>query len=246
MQLVVKLLFAHHWFFPYDAAAHALLWHALGSRTAVDALYAAHGWSGPRSLRDSNGDDRAMHATVRSDLGTLVRHLAWYRLGKEFRSRPDALNDAIGRALNTALLLLVGSRASVPSLRSRVLGRGSRPGDQYLAPSAGFADLEGDDSLLAPVFPLAGIRSLLRTNPRLERFAPSFGVCGPGDTEGHTRTHLKPVRFIEGFERGGAPRFSARMQDGVRDRSRWLCSYAIARLAAIAAADRDATRGPRS
>jgi hypothetical protein len=244
VQLVVKLLFAHHWFFPYDAAAHALMQHALGSRAAVDTLYTAHGWSAPRSLHERTGDDRARHAVVRSDIGTLVRHLAWYRLGKEFRSRPGALDDAIGRALNTALLLLVGSRASVPSFRSRTLGRGPRPGDQYLAPSGSFAEFDRDQSLLAPVFPLAGIQSLLRMNPKLERFAPSFDVCGPGDTQGHTRTHLKPVRFIEGFGRGGAPRFSARMHDGVRDRSRWLCSYAIARLAAIAAADRSARPAP--
>jgi hypothetical protein len=241
VQLVVKLLFAHHWFFPYDAAAHALMQQALGSRGAVDALYAAHGWSAPRSLRDDIArDDRTLHAIVRGDLGTLVRHLAWYRLGKEFRSRPGALNDAIGRALNTALLLLVGSRASVPSLRNRTLGRGPRSGDQYLAPSDTLTALDRDESLLAPVFPLAGIQSLLRTNPRLDRFAPSRDVCGPGDTEGHTRTHLKPVRFIEGFERGGAPRFSARMHDSMRDRSRWLCSYAIARLATMAAAERGA------
>lgn len=238
VQLVVKLLFAHHWFFPYDAAAHALMQHALGSRAAVEALYAAHGWSAPRSLRAGAQSDRALLAVVRSDLGTLVRHLAWYRLGKEFRSRPGALNDAIGRALNTALSLLVGTRASVPSFRSRALGRGARTGDQYLAPNPGFAEFDREESLLAPVFPYAGIQSLLRTNPRLDRFAPSFEVCGPGDTEGHTRTHLKPVRFIEGFERGGAPRFSARMHDGVRDRSRWLCSYAIARLAAFAAMER--------
>jgi hypothetical protein len=245
VQLVVKLLFAHHWFFPYDAAAHALLQHALGSRGAADTLYTAHGWSAPRSLHERAGDARTVHAVVRSDIGTLVRHLAWYRLGKEFRSRPGALNDAIGRALNTALLLLAGSRASVPSFRSRTLGRGPRSGDQYLAPNGSFAEFDRDDSLLAPVFSLAGIQSLLRTNPRLERFAPSFAVCGPGDTQGHTRTHLMPVRFIEGFERGGAPRFSARMHDGVRDRSRWLCSYAIARLAAMTAADRREKPAPR-
>ncbi|MBI3568498.1 MAG: hypothetical protein HY084_09910 [Gemmatimonadetes bacterium] len=242
VQLVVKLLFAHHWFFPYDAAAHALLRHALGSDGATAALYAAHGWIAPRRLHGPARDDRAVYAVVRGDLGTLVRHLAWYRIGKEFRPRPGALGDAIGRALNTALPLLVGTQATMPSFRSRMAARSPRAGDLYLAPNAAYTELDRDDSLLAPVLPYAGIHALLRTNPDLARFAPSFAVCGPGDTAGHTRTHLKPVRFIEGFDRGGAPRFSARMHDGVRDRSRWLCSYAIARLAAMAGAERHGAR----
>jgi len=233
VQLVVKLLFAHHWFFPYDAAAHALLRHALGSHAAVNALYARHGWSPPRSLPEHPRDDRALHAVVRADLATLVRHLAWYRLGKEFRPRPGTVNDAIARASNTALLLLVGARASVPALRGWGAARAQRAADLYLGPNGAFSAVDRDDSLLAPVFPAAGIQTLRRTNPTLARFAPSFDVCGPGDTDGHTRTHLKPSRYIEGFERVGAPRFSARLHDGVRDRSRWLCSYAIARLATL-------------
>jgi hypothetical protein len=96
--------------------------------------------------------------------------------------------------------------------------------------------------LLTPVFPLAGVRHLVRAEklkhpagrkptPLLDRFAQSYDVCGPGFTEGHTRTHLKPSAFVESFERGGVPRFSSQRESGVRDRTKWLCSYAIARLA---------------
>jgi hypothetical protein len=104
--------------------------------------------------------------------------------------------------------------------------------------------MERDESLLAPVFSVSGVHQLVRGRPAaLERFDCSFAVCGPGDTEGHTRTHLKPTSFVESFERGGAPRFSARRQDGVRDRTKWLCSYAIARLAQLELHDAPASGG---
>jgi hypothetical protein len=114
-----------------------------------------------------------------------------------------------------------------------------------LGPPPGLALHGHDEALLAPVFPAAGVHQLIRQRPAgraspLERFGASFAVCGPGDTDGSTRTHLKPVRFVEGFGPGGAPRFSARMQDGMRDRTRWLCSYAIGRLAESALGERSA------
>jgi hypothetical protein len=118
----------------------------------------------------------------------------------------------------------------------------------YLGAPASLPEPPRDASLVAPVFPVSGIQSLVRASATggesiVGRFDESFAVCGPGDTKGHTRTHLKPTAFIDGFDRAGAPRFSARMQDGVRDRTKWLCSYAIARLAALSTATRDAARG---
>ena len=231
VQLVVKLLFAHHWFFPYDAVAFSLLRRALASDEGVRALYARHGWSAPRSLHPDARDDHALRQLVVGDLVTLVRHFSWYRLGKDFRPRPGEVGDAVGRALNTALLLLCGARAFVPVYRTGRSYPRSRAGGVFLGAPHPLANGERNDSLMAPVFAVSGIDQLARGRPAaLERFAPSFAVCGPGDTEGHTRTHLKPTRFVESFERGGAPRFSARMQDGVWERTKWLCSYAIARL----------------
>jgi hypothetical protein len=109
-------------------------------------------------------------------------------------------------------------------------------------------EFDRNERLLAPVFPAAGVRHLVRGEklrhpgrkaaPALDRFAQSYDVCGPGFTQGHTRTHLKPSAFVESFERGGIPRFSSQRESGVRDRTKWLCSYAIARLAESAMRDR--------
>lgn len=236
LQLVTKLLFAHHWFFPYDPVAHSLVSHALGTNDAAADLYARHGWSPPRSRAPDLRDDQLLRRLVVADTVTLIRHLSWYRLGKEFRPRPHQVSDGVTRALNTALIVLCGTPADVAAARGAPrVPRRSR--DRFLAPPAGLADLERSESLLAPVFPIAGIRQLVR-GATMERFAKSFAVCGPGYTEGHTRTHLKPSAFVESFERGGSPRFSARTHDGVRDRTKWLCSYVIARLAESAMLER--------
>jgi hypothetical protein len=179
---------------------------------------------------------------VCSDLITLIRHLSWYRLGKEFRPRSEQLTEAVSQAVNTAVVLLCGAPASVPAPRHALNARRAR--DRFLATPSPLADFDRNDRLLSPVFPIDGIRQLVRgeklrtREPRvakgaapLERFEHSFQVCGPGFSEGHTRTHLKPSAFVESFERGGAPRFSAQRESGLHERTKWLCSYAIARLA---------------
>jgi hypothetical protein len=250
LQLVVKLLFAHHWFFPYDAAAYELLRRAAGDH-GVRALYERHGWLPPRRLSPGPRNDAELRALVTSDFVTLIRHLSWYRLGKEFRPRPHQVSDAVTRALNTAVLLLCGEPADVPVPRAAP-NNARRVHDRYLGPPPALLDLNRDESLLAPVFPISGVRQLIRTERAransthamtLERFAPSFAVCGPGYTEGHTRTHLKPSAFVESFERGGAPRFSSKRESGVRERTKWLCSYAIARLAESALGEHGSENG---
>jgi hypothetical protein len=234
VQLVVKLLFAHHWFFPYDAAAFSLFRRALVGDDAVRSLYARHGWSPPRSLKPDTRADSVLRQLTVDDLVTLVRHFSWYRLGKDFRPRPGEVRDAVARAVNTALLLLCGERALVPAYRSGHAFPRRRAGGVFLGVPPTLRDIERDESLLAPVFSVSGVHQLVRGRPSaLDRFDCSFEVCGPGDTDGHTRTHLKPTSFVESFERGGAPRFSSRLQDGVRDRTKWLCSYAIARIAEL-------------
>lgn len=243
LQFVVKLLFAHHWFFPYDPVAYALLRGNTGSDTDAAALYARHGWTPPRQCARVQRGDASMRALVAADIVTLVRHLSWYRLGKEFRPRPQQVESVVARALNTALVLLCGAPADVPSAR-KSSGYARRANHRYLGVPPGCTEFDRHEQLLAPVFPIAGVRQLVRgekvrtRNGRgsaaaepLERFAQSFAVCGPGLTDGHTRTHLKPTAFVESFERGGAPRFSSQRESGVRSRTKWLCSYAIARLA---------------
>jgi hypothetical protein len=241
MQFVIKLLFAHHWFFPYDPVAHALLVRAMGGMEAAADLYARHGWRPPRHCGESERHDATLRGLVSSDLITLIRHLSWYRLGKEFRPRTEQLNEAVSQAVNTAVVLLCGEPASVPAPRHALNARRAR--DRFLAMPAALADFDRHDRLLSPVFPIDGIRQLVRgeklrtrvsrSSKRvpLERFEQSFQVCGPGFSEGHTRTHLKPSAFVESFERGGAPRFSAQRESGLHERTKWLCSYAIARLA---------------
>lgn len=243
LQFVVKLLFAHHWFFPYDAVAHALLRRCAGGDDAASQIYARHGWSPPRQTEPIVHDDTTLQQLVISDLVTLIRHLSWYRLGKEFRPRPNQVTDVVTRAVNTALVLLCGTPADVPVPRAAP-SYARRVRDRYLVPPPSLCEVDRHARLLTPVFPIAGVRQLVRgeklrtrQTPRgvhiapLDRFAQSFAVCGPGFTEGHTRTHLKPSAFVESFERGGAPRFSPQRESGVRDRTKWLCSYAIARLA---------------
>lgn len=237
LQLVVKLLFAHHWFFPYDPVAHALLSRATGGDDAARELFVRHGWSPPRRRQDGHHDDQSLRRLVIADMVTLIRHLSWYRLGKEFRPRPHQVSDAVTRALNTALIFLCGSPADVPAPRAAPSYQ-RRARDRFLAPPAVLTDLDRNESLLAPVFPIAGIRQLVR-GATMERFEKSFAACGPGYTDGHTRTHLKPSGFVESFERGGSPRFSGRTHEGVRERTKWLCSYAIARLAESAIRDRN-------
>ena len=172
IQLVVKLLFAHHWFFPYDAVAYSLLRRSLPSDAAVHALYERHGWTAPRSLRPDERDDQALRRLVVGDLVTLVRHFSWYRLGKEFRPRPGHVGDAVRRAVNTALLLLCGQRSVVPAYRSGRSSPRNRAGGVFLGAPRSHPDTERDESLLAPVFPLSGIHQLVRGGQSaLERFA---------------------------------------------------------------------------
>jgi len=237
VQLLIKLVFAHHWFFSYDPAAHALLAGILGDGEATAALYRRHGWLPPRTQPAAPEPVDRLRHRVAADLTTLIGHICWYRLGREFRPRPGALSEAVGTALNTALLLLCGRAAIVPGFGAR--GGARRRADQnvFLGPPPALTLQGPHDTLLAPLFSATGIQQLGRQ--ALDRFDPSFAVCGPGDTDGATRTHLKPARFVEGFGPGGTPRFSARMQDGMRDRTRWLCAYAIGRLAAESPGDRN-------
>ena len=238
VQLMIKLLFAHHWFFPYDAIAFSLLRRGLPDDSVVRELYARHGWSPPRSLKPDMRTESTLRSVTVEDLVTLVRHFSWYRLGKDFRPRPGDVHGAVSRALSTALLLLCGDRALIPAYRTSRTYPRRQAGGVFLGAPHSLPDMERGASVLAPVFSVSGLNQLVRGRPAaLDRFDCSFAVCGPGDTEGHARTHLKPTNFVESFERGGAPRFSARMQDGVRDRTKWLCSYAIARLAEITLRD---------
>ena len=246
VQLVIKLLFAHHWFYPYDPTAHALLLGLTGDPAAVTELYDRHGWLPPRTMTGSRAGTETARGLVESDLTTLIRHICWYRLGRDFRPRPGTVAASVRSALTTALLLLCGTESEVRGYDAR--RPGARRADHciYLGPPPALALHGHDEALLAPVFPAAGVHQLVRqrtngTGSPLRRFEASFAVCGPGDTDGSTRTHLKPVRFVEGFGHGGVPRFSARMQDGMRDRTRWLCSYAIGRLAESALAQRAAS-----
>jgi hypothetical protein len=249
VQLAVKLLFAHHWFFPYDPAAWSLLQRSLGGADAASETFARHEWTPPR--RHANGGDirtdDELRSTVVGDLTTLVQHIAWYRLGTEFRPRPGAVRESVTLAVNTALLLLCGARTSLPAFR--VGARPTRRRDEavYLGPTRALAGIGRAGDVVAPVFPLSGLQQLVRGSVSesgngvnlVDRFAASLGVCGPGDTGGLTRTHLKPSSFVDGFEHGGAPRVSVRLRDGMRERTRWLCSYAIGRLAESVAAERE-------
>lgn len=243
VQLVIKLLFAHHWFYPYDPTAHALLLGLTGDLEAVAALYDRHGWLPPRTMTGSSAGTETARRLVESDLTTLIRHICWYRLGRDFRPRPGTVSASIRSALTTALLLLCGTEFEVRGYDARRPGARRADHSVYLGPPPALALHGHDEALLAPVFPAAGVHQLVRQRANgngspLRRFDASFAVCGPGDTDGGTRTHLKPVRFVEGFGHGGVPRFSARMQDGMRDRTRWLCSYAIGRLAESVLAQR--------
>jgi hypothetical protein len=244
VQLVIKLLFAHHWFFPYDPAAHALLRLAAGTDTQVDALYRRHGWTSPRTRPLAARTAQQLHELVVADLSTLVSHISWYRLGKEFRPRPGAVSESVRRGLLTALFLLAGPPMVVSSFGARRSRARRDDRGTFLGPPPSLRDLAPGESLLAPVFPVSGVQQLLRHRPTVDgnealaRFDASFAVCRPGDTEGHTRTHFKPSRFVEAVDRTGTPRFSARMQDSVRERTKWLCSYAIGRLAEAAARER--------
>ena len=232
VQLIVKLIFAHHWFFPYDAVAHTVLLHGVGDADGVAALYRRHGWLPPRTSPPEGTSGTVARRLLAEDLATLIGHTCWYRLGREFRPRPGLLADNIRIALNTALLLLCGVRSEVSAHGTRRASARRSDRSVFLGPPGGLG-LGPSDPLLAPVFAATAVSQLQRagTEDVSDRFAASFAACGPGTTEGHTRTHLKPVRFVDGVDPGGTPRFSARTQEGLRDRTRWLCSYAIGRLA---------------
>jgi hypothetical protein len=234
VQLVIKLLFAHHWFFPYDAVAHAVLLRGVGNADSVAALYHRHGWLPPRTSSPASRPAAVTRQVLAEDLATLIGHTCWYRLGREFRPRPGLLAEQIRIALNTALLLLCGVRSEAQAYGARRASARRSDRSVFLGPPAALGLGGPGDPLLAPVFPAAAVHQLQRQRGASEitdRFAASFAACGPGSTEGHTRTHLKPSRFVDGFDPGGTPRFSTRTQEGLRDRTRWLCSYAIGRLA---------------
>ncbi|HEX3927887.1 MAG TPA: hypothetical protein VHW65_07810 [Gemmatimonadales bacterium] len=237
VQLAVKLLFAHHWFFPYDPAAYHLLAHGAGGD--VTSLYERHGWLPPRRVTEDARDSAELRALVVSDLATLVGHLCWYRLGREFRPRPGAVAESVSSALATALLLLTGCPTELPSYGGRASRGGKRERTIFLGPANGIAAAARGERFLAPAFGINGIQQIMRQRAApINRFDTSFAVCGPGSTEGHTRTHFKPAQFVEGFDYGGSPRLSPRLHEGMRDRTRWLCSYAIGRIAELALAAR--------
>lgn len=250
VQLAVKLVFAHHWFFPYDPVAWSLLVRVGGDDDAR-GRYAAHQWTPPRKRPEPETDRRSggdLRAVLTDDLVTLVQHVAWYRLGTEFRARPAAVRESVATALNTALLLLCGGRTALPTFRVGARARRRRDESLYLGPPIRLAGLGPEGAVVAPVFPLSSLQQLARGHAGngtasgdalAVRFSASLAVCGPGDTEGHTRTHLKPISYVDGFEAGGAPRFSVRVRDGLRERTRWICSYAIGRLAGLVAEERD-------
>ena len=244
VQLIIKLLFAHHWFFPYDPVAYALLLRGTGDGDCTADLYRKHGWLPPRTAAAEEHSAAVARQLLAGDLATLIGHTCWYRLGREYRPRPGLLEEKIGIALNTALLLLCGVRSEVQAYGARRASVRRSDRSVYLGPPDGLPLGGPNASLLAPVFPASGVHQLYRQRQgegevASDRFTASFAVCGPGNTAGHTRTHLKPSRFVEGFGPGGTPRFSARTQDGLRDRTRWLCSYAIGRLAGRDAPDVD-------
>jgi hypothetical protein len=255
VQLAVKLVFAHHWFFPYDPAAWSLLARVGGGVEAATADYTRHGWLPPRKVPAPGMETRTdaeLRAVLTEDLVTLVQHIAWYRLGTEFRARPSAVRESVSLALNTALLLLAGRRMALPTFRVGARAPRRRDESVFLGPTPALSGLGRETGVVAPVFPLSGLQQLVRGrngtgaftgDAVAERFEASLAVCGPGDTEGHTRTHLKPLSFVDGFEAGGAPRFSVRVRDGLRDRTRWLCSYAVGRLAGMVAEERDVSAG---
>lgn len=231
VQLVIKLLFAHHWFFPYDPVAHHLLVRASNSDETA-ALYARHGWLPPRRAETDTRDGLALRALVVSDLVALIGHLCWYRLGREFRPRPGALSDAVSSALATALMAVLGAPCELPSYSGRAARGGKRERTIYLGPTRTLCATRSGERFLAPAFGVTGIQQIMRQRRApLDRFSTSFAACGPGTTEGHARTHFKPAQFVEGFDYGGAPRLSSRLHAGMRERTRWLCSYAIGRLA---------------
>lgn len=249
VQLAVKLAFAHHWFFPYDPVAWSILERLGQGAGAARAQYARHGWLPPRKHHagDDPRSDAELRALLTDDLVTLVLHVAWYRLGTEFRARPASVREGVALALDTALLLLAGRRTSVPAFHVGARSARRRDDRVFLGPPLPRTGIGRDGGVVAPVFPLSGLQQLVRgrnghgpesSDSLAERFAASLAVCGPGDTGGHTRTHLKPTSFVDGFDPAGAPRFSVRLRDGLRDRTRWLCSYAVGRLAESVASER--------
>jgi hypothetical protein len=199
----------------------------------VAALYRRHGWLPPRTPGPERASGTVARRLLAEDLATLIGHTCWYRLGREFRPRPGLLADNIRIALNTALLLLCGVRSEVPAYGARRASTRRSDRSVFLGPPAGLGLGGPSDPLLAPVFPATAVSQLQRAGAEevSRRFAASFAACGPGNTEGHTRTHLKPARFVDGFDPGGTARVSGRTQEGLRDRTRWLCSYTIGRLA---------------
>ncbi|MEP6780129.1 MAG: hypothetical protein ABJC26_09590, partial [Gemmatimonadaceae bacterium] len=209
VQLVMKLLLAHHWFYPYGPVAYSLLRRVSGSDEKACELYEAHGWAPPPTPLAPSADDRFARQHVIADIVTLVQHLSWYRLGKEFRRTPEEVTGGVTRAVNTALLLLCGVPENVASLRSWH-STTSRTPSRVLAPSSALSELEGKEGLLAPTFPIDGIRNLVRGKASelvemrngsnticmkpavLQRFQSAWTVCAPGASIFDTRTHLIP------------------------------------------------------
>lgn len=259
VQLVIKLLLSHHWFFPYGPVAYSLLRRITGSDAGACELYSQHGWTPPPIPLPVDDSDRLQRQQVIADIVTLVQHLSWYRLGKEFRRSPEELTGAVTRAVNTALLLMCGVPEDVASLRSWH-GTNARTPSRVLAPSLALSELEGREGLLTPTFPIDGIRNLVRGRASdlvempnasgvqqmratvLQRFQSAWTVCGPGAAVFDTRTHLAPSGFVEGFARGGTPHFVTGIETTERERTKWMCSYAIARLAEAAVISSKARR----
>lgn len=240
VQLAVRAIFSHHWFFPYDPTAYALIRSVLNDDAAASELYRQHGWLPPRDqafpcVRKS----ATLHETLITDIVTLVQHLR-YQLGGR-RWEREEMGPPVQRAVNTALLLLCGE-VPLPARAASRRGGGGRSPVVSLRPSEPLTRVctLRNGQFTTPAFPDGRIRNLIRGEQKrlLERMAGAIEPCRPGQTTFSTRTHLKPALMIEGFAADGTRRSTRELHDTEWDQTRWICFYAVARLTRAAVANR--------
>ena len=245
VQLVMKFILSHHWFYAHQLSAYWLFQRVLGDD--VGSLYETHGWlpppnptKGAEAYAEEVSDAQLLKGLI-EDATAILTHQAWRRLARPRRLTTTDLSTRIENAVQTALLLLIGEVRHSPGA--------ARDRRHYLAAPENFhalAELKGGRT---PVFDDTTVGNLsrkgatFRSNQTGEdvdgavRLSSVFTAVSPESEGFQLRTHFQArVReFVYGYD----PYHRTPQKEGSTPSdlasTRWITAYAAAKMVATLA-----------
>jgi len=235
VQCVLQMLFAHHWFYPYDPVGYYLLVKACANEAAAKQAYLDHGWLPPRnaSAPPTTSAKQLFEALV-LDIVLLARQLRHDEQNDSFRTLKDRVHATVQASLKTGLALLCGGPALVD-------------GYSTLVPPPSLQELDWSKDILLPGFGSQTLDSKSRSS--MEELSANVNesrdACAPGpdadSREGsvgnphRTRVSAGAMVHIVGLGTWGAPRYNDSVRQSppkhVFASTKWIRTYFIDRLA---------------